>query len=324
MVKLDVKDKKILSILDMDARLPLSIIAKKVRLSRDVVNYRIKQLEKKGIIEGYYSVIDVAKLGMFYCRTFFKYKNIRPEVEKEIIYFCNNHKDITWVIIGEGQYDISIMIIADSLDIIESTYDEINSKFGKYLQEPYISLAFRIYHYKHNYLYGTNDLTEYVMGNKNILKVDKKDLKLIGVLADNARVSLIGLAKRLKTTPKLISYRIKKLISNKIILVFRAKINTRLLGYDTYKIFLTLQNFDEQNKSKLITYLRNHPNVVYITKPMGTHNLEFEIMVKNMGELHDKMKEIKILFADIVFDYETNLYYDEPLVTYFPSLKKSK
>lgn len=319
MIKLDVKDKKILSILDMDARLPLSIIAKKVRLSRDVVNYRIRQLEKKGIIEGYYSVIDITKLRMMYCRTFFKYRKITPEIEKEILYYCNNNKNITWVIMGEGKYDISIMIIADKLEIIENTYDEIITKFGKFLQDPYVSIAFRIRHYKHNYLYETNDLTEHVMGENIIVKVDKKDIELIKLLSGNARATLIELANKLNSTPKLVAYRIKKLVKNKVLLCFRAKINTRLLGYDTYKVFLTLQDLSKENKSKLLTYLRNHPNIVYVTKPMGTHNLEFEIMVKNMNELHDKLREMKIFFSDILVSYETNLYYDEPMVRYFPS-----
>jgi len=48
--KLDVKDKKILSILSANSRIPLTQLAKKVGLSRDAVNYRIKNYEKNGII----------------------------------------------------------------------------------------------------------------------------------------------------------------------------------------------------------------------------------------------------------------------------------
>ena len=47
-VKLDVKDKKILAKLDMNARQPIAHIARKVRLSKEVTHYRIKRLEEKG------------------------------------------------------------------------------------------------------------------------------------------------------------------------------------------------------------------------------------------------------------------------------------
>ena len=97
MIKLDVKDRKILSELDMDARQPLSTIAKKVRLSREVVSYRIKQLEKKGIIEGFYTAIDTSKLGYLYCRMLFKYRNISPEIERDLLNYCKISDSINWV-----------------------------------------------------------------------------------------------------------------------------------------------------------------------------------------------------------------------------------
>ena len=47
MVELDLKDKKILFELDFDARQSYSEIAKKVRLSKQVVEYRIKKSRKR-------------------------------------------------------------------------------------------------------------------------------------------------------------------------------------------------------------------------------------------------------------------------------------
>jgi Lrp/AsnC family leucine-responsive transcriptional regulator len=58
MIKLDLKDRKILYELDLDARQPLTRIGKKVGLSKDVVSYRMKKLQDEGIIKNYYTVID--------------------------------------------------------------------------------------------------------------------------------------------------------------------------------------------------------------------------------------------------------------------------
>jgi hypothetical protein len=49
------------------------------------------------------------------------------------------------------------------------------------------------------------------------------------------------------------------------------------------------------------------------------HNLEFEIMCRNMNELHEGIRELKHEFSDIIASYETNLYYDEGIVQYLPS-----
>jgi DNA-binding Lrp family transcriptional regulator len=62
-VKLDKKDQQLIFELDQNSRQSINSIAKKTKLSRDVVNYRIKQLEKKKIINGYFALIDFNKLG---------------------------------------------------------------------------------------------------------------------------------------------------------------------------------------------------------------------------------------------------------------------
>ena len=49
-INLDLKDRKILYELDSNSRQPLSQIAKKVGLSKEVVNYRIRRLEDQKII----------------------------------------------------------------------------------------------------------------------------------------------------------------------------------------------------------------------------------------------------------------------------------
>ena len=316
---LDVRDRKILSELDMDARQPLSAIAKKAGMSREVVNYRIKQMERNKIILGYYTVLDTAKLGLMYCRMFFKYRKMPAEKESELMAFCKENENIVWVILGEGKWDIVLVVLAYSLGEIEKVYDELNNKFGLYFQNPLISIAFNVREFKHKYLYTKPDYRQIILGQaEKTESLDELDHSIIRLLSDNARLSLVEIAEKLKTSPKAAGYRIKRLISEEIILAFRAQINTKLLGYDYYKVFLTLQSFDSKNQSRVITFLRYHPNVIYITKPMGTHNLEFEAMVKNTNELHEIMRQFKQQFGDILIDYDTYFTYEVRSVGYFP------
>ena len=63
MYKLDLKDRKILYELDLNCRQSNTQIGKKVGLKKDVVSYRINNMEKEGIIKDYWTVIDTFKLG---------------------------------------------------------------------------------------------------------------------------------------------------------------------------------------------------------------------------------------------------------------------
>ena len=60
---MDKIDRKILSLLQENARYPLKYLAQKVFLSSPAVSTRIERMEKAGIITGYHATIDPVALG---------------------------------------------------------------------------------------------------------------------------------------------------------------------------------------------------------------------------------------------------------------------
>ena len=63
MVKLDLKDRKILYQLDINCRQSNTQFGKKVGLSKQVVDYRIKRMEEDGVIKCYWTDIDMIGYG---------------------------------------------------------------------------------------------------------------------------------------------------------------------------------------------------------------------------------------------------------------------
>ena len=63
MMTLDDIDRKILKILQENARTSLKTIAEKTFLSSPAVSARIEKMEKDGIISGYHALIDPIRLG---------------------------------------------------------------------------------------------------------------------------------------------------------------------------------------------------------------------------------------------------------------------
>ena len=85
-IKLDLKDKKILFELDFHARDSNAKIAKKVRLSKQGVDYKIRNMINKGVIQGFAPIINGNQLGYFYGRLFIKFQNLTREKENKITY----------------------------------------------------------------------------------------------------------------------------------------------------------------------------------------------------------------------------------------------
>ena len=115
MRKLDKKDWQILAEIDMNARIPLTQLAKKVGLSRQMIEYRIKRMEKKDIIFGYITVFDSAVVGVEWYRVTFRLLNITKEKKNTFINFLKNHKYVGWVGEVGGNWDLILNFMCKNI-----------------------------------------------------------------------------------------------------------------------------------------------------------------------------------------------------------------
>ncbi|UCG69735.1 MAG: Lrp/AsnC family transcriptional regulator [Thermoplasmata archaeon] len=63
MIELDKTDRRILGMLNKDARLSFRSISRELKISLTKVTSRVKKLEREGIIKGYIPLLDPEKLG---------------------------------------------------------------------------------------------------------------------------------------------------------------------------------------------------------------------------------------------------------------------
>jgi DNA-binding Lrp family transcriptional regulator len=321
-IKLTTKDKRILYELDMDARQSNSSIAKKVGLSKEVVNYRIKRLESKKVIDNYYAILNIQKIGYMYCRFLIKLQNISPEDEEKLIEHLKKDKRVGWIILLQGELDFAIVMWAKSILEIRKFGDEIMHHYGKYIKEKEVSMATRLFHFKLNYLYDTKDESFKMMGG-NIKEehIDDIDLKILGILANNGRESITYIAEKIGINETSVRYRINNLISENIILGFRAGIDINKLGYRRYKVFMKLEKYNEEILKKIINFLISEKKVVYITEAVGKSDLEFEMDVIDSTEVYDELRKMRNVFPEIIKDYEICMLVKETGINYLPEMK---
>ena len=121
-------DKKILFLLQENARHPLKYLASKVFLSSPAVSARIDRLEKEKIITGYHADIDPAKLG--YHVTAFINMSLDPK-QKPVFYpfieECPNVPECNCV---TGAYSMLIKVAFQSTMELDSFIGQLQ-KYGK-------------------------------------------------------------------------------------------------------------------------------------------------------------------------------------------------
>ena len=135
-VHLDSKDKKILYELQKNCRQTIAQIAKKIRLPRDVVVYRIKKLEDARVISGHHTLLNNSKLGYpLYVYVCFSMYNIKTEEETKFVNYLKNHKNIIYAAKNSGKYDFTIGVCAKDYKEFDDIVREIRQKFARSIKD---------------------------------------------------------------------------------------------------------------------------------------------------------------------------------------------
>lgn len=135
-VKLDEKDKKIIEQLQQNCRQTIQEIAKKTKLPRDVVKYRIKKLEDNKLIRQYHAFINPVLLGYpLYVYVGFSLLTIDPEEEKHFVNFLKANKQIIYVAKNSGKWDFSIGVCAKDYADFDNILKEVRAKFTKVIKD---------------------------------------------------------------------------------------------------------------------------------------------------------------------------------------------
>jgi len=317
MYELNLKDRKILHELDINARQSLNQIAKKVGLSKEVVNYRINRLIEQGIIKGFYARIDTSKLGLTIYRLFLRMQDFTPKQEQQFIEFVKKHKGAGFFVRVEGRFDFNILYWAKSTREYYNFWKELKSKFGKNIENQELHIFNSYESYQKGFLIGKKDLTIpfFQCGLNEKVETDQIDEKLLNILAGEARTSLIEIAKKLGITDKATSYRIKKLEKSGIINSYGVQLDLEKIGYHYYKLHLFLKNFSEERFKELKDFAVVHPNIVYTEETLGGPDFEIELYLPNKQDYYNFLAELRYKFSDIIRDFET-IYYPEAFKFY--------
>lgn len=128
-------EEDILRILANNSRASILEIMNKLNLSRDVVSYRIKKLEKSGIILCYRSLIDLEKIGYHLYKFIFGLYNFSKEEESKIITYCKSITNVVQYIRLVGNWDVEIEVEIDSEENLYKMINEIRNKFGGIIRD---------------------------------------------------------------------------------------------------------------------------------------------------------------------------------------------
>lgn len=314
---LDLFDKKILFELEKDSSQPVSEIAKKLKRSKEFVNFRLHRLEKEKIILGYSAIVDMSKLGYFTFRIYLKWQNMTLEQKKKFYDEIKIKENVWATTVLHGKWDFAFFMGVKSTEMFHQLWNEIQLRYKAKIAESRIAIYAPVYNFnKRFFVDGKKEVVERVYGKGPLIDFDELDEKIINLYAGNVRSSFSQLAHSLNVSAETVRKRILQLEKKKIIVGYKINPNLQKLGYQGYRVDFLL-NSTRRNK-ELFEYLKQHKYFYQINQSIGGADFETEIVVKDLNHLLGILEQVVARFDDVIKCYDYFGYTDFPTLSIVP------
>lgn len=322
---IDWKDREILFHLDEDGFQPASKIAKKIKLSKQVVSYRISELQRKKILRRCCAIVNEANIGYTFYKFYLKYKSVDKKLEQEIMEFFGKQLNVGLVDTCDGKFDMFIGVWARDTHHLYKIYKELFGVYGQYFEDVSVSIVETAYNSKRGYLIGKTTATEVpLFGGKveSNPEIDELDKKILGILSKEARTRLVDIAKELKITPNTVSYRIKRMKESGVIQGARIVLDRNRIGFLSYKVLVKVNSFDEKELRRFLRHVTQDQHIIDIDLCMGDWNIELDVEIEDYNAFRKLMLELRTNFSNLIKSYDSLLVFYEHTYTYYPMGKE--
>jgi DNA-binding Lrp family transcriptional regulator len=295
--RLDKVDKMILTELDKNCRIPSTILARKVRKSRQAVDYRINQLIKAGIILGFQTAINPHKMGYKVYKIYLKLRNI-PEEKRRLFAYLKSSGRVYWMGECSGNWDLIFAYFAKNDYESFELKNEFMSEFNKIIIEEEGQILVDVKQYPK--MYFTKQISSPTMFAGEIVKneLDDIDYSILSIVVNDARISLVELSSRVKSSMAIVRAKMKRMEQKGIIIQYRISVNLNKLGFELYKSIIRLDRYNKEDEKKLLAYISKLPNVQYFIRNLWS--LEPELVVENYQEYYRIIEGLKKEFPQVI------------------------
>ena len=131
----DEVERKLLSLLSSNARMPVIELSKKAGVSPATVRAKIKRLEKEGIIAGYFAFVSHENIGQDNIEILATLRGMDEKKERELEEYCRSHPYSHSLLKCIGKWDIDVAFDADDSRHFQEILSEFRDRFGSVIDE---------------------------------------------------------------------------------------------------------------------------------------------------------------------------------------------
>lgn len=132
---LDDKEKDILRLICNNARFQTTEIAQKLTVDVKTVMAKVKNLEKRQIIQGYTTFLRVNNLGLQFFKVCVYLQDYTDEKYHQLLLFCKSNRAIIHIIKSIGDWELELEIEAEKIGQIYDLIEDLKTKFPHIIKQ---------------------------------------------------------------------------------------------------------------------------------------------------------------------------------------------
>jgi len=315
---MDLLDKKIICELDMNCRTPLSKIAKRLHVGRNVVDYRIRNMEKEGIIQKYICSLNLGLMGYKQYKICFKTKTSTNEdafVKKVLGY-----KSVIYFLKCEGSFDYALTIAVKGISELDHFLSDLKTNFYDMIEDYLVSIVVYSRIFKvDRILLGKKHLHikyEKHSSEEKPAELDHDDIKILHTLSENANMKITDMAKETGLTLDSVKYKMRKI--NNVVNAYRVLYDTNKVGFYHYVVLLRTRKAALSDEKKLLAWCGLKEKVLYYSKRIGHYDYAISVAISSLDELNNFISELRKEFGEMIDSYDTLIYSKVLKLNYVP------
>ena len=303
----DSKDRKILYELELDSRRSLDEIAKKAGLSKQTLHYRIQRLVDEGVIAGFITAIDAAKLGYVDHEVWMQLNELDEEKKKKgFIDFLIAHENVMRVASCEGKFDIAISVLAENLVRFNAIFRAMLGKFPGCVEDYHVSVSYGLADYPRTHLIGDGKDRKPALagGEPKRPGLDHGDVKILSALSKNARVPMVELAESAGVSPNTVRQKITRLEREGVIQRYTIVLQHSKIGLRNYEVLASVQNLTEEDEKGIEGFCRMNAYVTSMHKTVGRWDLDIAFDAVDSAHFQEFLTGFRSRFSNVIREFE--------------------
>ncbi len=314
---MDLTDKKIIAELDANPKIPLTQLAKRLRISQQVADYRVKRLFKEKTILKLTPIINLKALGYQEYRLFFTFNALKQFTTKDIFSYLQKQKGIYWSARVGGRYDLVVVLWVEEFAGFDLFVHNLNNQFPGLLKGYKACYVLNHHIFRHKYLCHDYSQLEYNYNDKK-QEIDELDYDILQRIKNDCRVPALSIALEKKISYKTVIHRIKSMEAQKVILGYRMYFKSaEELRRSAYIVLFSFKNYSQQNEKDFFSYVKHLDDITQAMRLFGLWDSFLNVRSPTNENVQEMVIQLRDKF-DIIDEYEIIPVFEDLAIDLLP------